>query len=253
MTLFTISLIAAGCGGDSESKSDEPAALVLKAGSPPSERDCGFDTADAIEPAPPGSDRIAAPDPGIYLYATTGTQTTPGESGREQLPHQTESLVTPARKTKDLVCFGSERSLSARTKIPEVYVLRGEDVYITALGFDTPNLVESFNPRPAVLALGSTTSSWTGSFKGSTSGTYRVEIVGRRSFKVGGETVKAVGLQSDATYTGEASGSRRTMTWLAIDRSLVIQESGQSRIKVGGGDERLDYETELLSLTPGKP
>jgi hypothetical protein len=251
MTLLSICLIAAGCGGDSEDKSAEPAALALKAGSPPSERDCGFDTADAIEPAPAGSDRIAAPEPGIYLYATTGTETTP--SGREQLPHETQSLVTPARKTKDLTCFGSERSLSARTKLPEVYVLRGEDVYITALGFDTPNLVESFSPRPAVLALGSTTSSWTGTFKGSTSGNYRVEITGRRSFKIGGETVKAVGLQSDATYTGNAEGTRRTMTWLAIDRSIVLQESGESRITVGGGDERLEYETKLLSLTPGKP
>ena len=250
MTIVAIPLLTAGCGGDSDAKS-EPDALVLKAGSPPSVRDCAFEDADSIGRAAPGSGRIAAPAPGVYLYSTSGTETVPGGERPEPLPHQTESLVTPSRRANDLTCFGSERRLSDRTRIPEVYVLRGEDVYITALGFDTPNLVQAFNPRPAVLALSGSTSSWNGTFTGSTSGSYRVEIVGRRTFRIGGKSVKAVGLQSDATYTGEATGTRRTETWLAVDQSLVIEEQGTSTVKVGGGTERLKYRVKLLSLTPG--
>lgn len=252
MTLVSIALLIAGCGGDSDadSGSDEGGgALVLKAGTPPSESDCAFDDAGSVGGAG-GDGSIRAPDPGTYRYSTSGTETVPGGEGAKPLPRETETLVTPAREKEGLTCFGSERTLSERTRIPEVYVLRGEDVYITALGFDTPNLVESFNPRPAVLALSGSQSSWTGGFKGTTSGSYRVEIIGRRTLTIGGTKVKAVGLESTATYQGEATGTRRTVTWLAIDRSLVLQEEGTSTIEVGGGSERLEYRTRLLSMKP---
>ena len=251
MALLSICALTAGCGGsDDDAPAAEAGALVLEAGSPPSERDCGFEDAASVEPAAPGSERVEAPEPGVYRYATTGTETVPGEAGARRLPRESEALVTPSRTLKGVTCFGSQRTFSDRTRIPEVYVLRGEDVYITALGFDTPNLVESFNPRPAVLAVSGTETVWSGSFKGSTSGDYRVEIIGRRNLRIGGKSVRAVGLRSDANYQGEAEGSRRTTTWLAADRSMVLQEEGESVLVVGGGEQRLRYRTKLVSLTP---
>lgn len=250
MTLVLTALVAGGCGGGDDGSSEGAEALSVEAGSPPAVADCAFENPESLGSAPAGAGRVSAPTAGTYRYATSGTETVPGEPRPKALPKETETVVTPTRRVRELTCFGSERRISERTRLPEAYVLRGEDVYITALGFDTPNLVRGIAPRPAVLALSGTQSSWSGQFAGRTSGTYSVEIIGRRTFKIGGRKVKAVGLSSEATYEGDATGSRRGETWLAQDGSLVIAESGESSIQVAGGTEKLRYERRLVSLDP---
>ena len=149
-----------------------------------------------------------------------------------------------------LTCFGVEHRHSPTTRTADVYVLRGEDIYIVAVGFTTPGYVQTVLPRPAILALSGTSTRWSGSFSGRTSGTYRVEIPGRRTMRVGGRSVKVVQLTSSATFRGELTGSQTTSTWLAADRSLIVEETGTSSLRFGGDEERLTYRNRLVSLTP---
>jgi hypothetical protein len=220
--------MTAGCGGSDESSSEPPPStrIELSAGAAPSAEQCGFAElkADAT-----GEPRNSAPQPGVYEYAST---------------------VTPSTKRAGVTCFGSEHRYTDRVRTANVYILRGEDIYIVADGFDTPNFVQTVLPRPAILALSGTQEQWSGTFAGATSGTYSVEIVGRRAFTIGGRKVKTVGLSSRATFKGETEGSQQRETWLAVDRAIVVREKGTSVLRLGGDTERLSYTSTLKSLTP---
>lgn len=247
MTLAATALAATGCGGGSDDKPAPQQGLRLSAASAPSVADCAFEDAKSLDRPASGGDPIEAPAPGTYSYETRGTEAVPGES-RRPLPATTKVSVTPSRRSGGLSCVGFVRRWSDRTTTSEVYVLRGEDVYVTAIGLDTPNQVESVAPRPAILALSGSGTAWKGAFAGDTTGSYEMEIIGRRTVRVGGESVRAVGIETRARYSGDAAGSRRTTSWLALDRALVLSEEGDSSLRVGGGDEKLSYTTKLTSL-----
>ena len=242
--------LAGGCG---DSKKEEPATarLDLTPGAPPPAARCGFDEIGSLgDAARSGRGSTTPPEAGAYTYSTTGRETTE-DGGSATLANTTTAVVTPTRRAGGLTCFGSARRLSARTELAEVYLLRGEDIYLVALGVATPNLVETIEPRPAILALSGSTSSWTGEFRGDTSGSYQVEILGRRTFSIGGRKVKTVGLDSRATFTGETNGSQKRTTWIATDRALIVQETGSLELKLGGSVEQLGYSSRLKSLEPG--
>ena len=251
--LSSLSLVgvATGCGGGgSSSKQPATNALVLNPGSAPTASQCGFDQLRGSATSARG--KTLPPAPGAYGYTTQGSESVPGQTGRlRPLPRTSDSLVTPVRRSGGLTCFGMEHRHSPSTRTANVYVLRGEDIYIVAVGFTTPSYVQTVLPRPAILALSGTSTRWSGSFSGRTSGTYQVEIAGRRTIRVGGRSVKVVQLASSATFTGELTGSQKTSTLLATDRSLIVQETGTSNLRFGGDEERLNYRDRLVSLTPG--
>jgi hypothetical protein len=238
---------AAGCGDDQ--KTPDPTSPRLTAGSAPSARACGFDGPSSAPAA--GRPASSPPRAGAYRYTTRGTGTVPGAGRERRLPGTTIARVSPVSREPGLACFTVERRYSPDATTQNVIVLRGEDVYITGLGFETPSSVRSVLPRPAVLALSGNQTAWSGTFRGSTSGSYEVEIVGRRRFDVGGRSVEAVGLESRASYTGELEGSQRATTWFATGRSaLVVEESGETTVNFGGDRERLRFRSHLESLDP---
>jgi hypothetical protein len=248
VALPMVGVVAVGCGGGSKKDDPAPARLDLTPGAPPSAAQCGFDSIG--DAARDGSGSTTPPKAGAYSYSTTGRETTE-DGGTAPLAQTTTAIVTPTRRTGGLTCFGSERRLSTRTELADVYLLRGEDIYLVGLGVATPNLVETIAPRPAILALSGSQSSWTGAFRGNTAGTYKVELLGRRTFRVGGKSVKTVGLDSRATFTGETTGSQKRTTWIATDQALIVQETGRFELKLGGSVERLAYSSRLESLEPG--
>jgi hypothetical protein len=250
MTLAAISVLATGCGGGSDDDdSGTPAGLRLTPGTPPSVNDCGFEDAKSLQGEPSDAEPLAVPQAGTYRYRTRGAETTP-DDGVRNLPATTTLTVTPPRRSGRLTCVGFIREWSDRTTTYDVYVLRGEDVYVTALGLDTPNSVESARPRPAILALSGSGTTWKGSFSGATSGSYEMEILRRDTLSIGGERVRAVQVASKATYRGETTGTRETTTWLGVDRPLVLIENGNQTLRVGGGDQQLRYTTTLTALRP---
>jgi hypothetical protein len=248
---FSLAACAAGCGGSGSSGGGATASngIELKAGAPPSASTCGFDRLGSSARSARGSQ--AAPAPGTYSYTSRGTDSVPGTGGRPRaLPKSAETLITPARRSGGLTCFGSEQRYSPSTHTSNVYIVRGGDIYIVGVGFNTSSYVQKVLPQPAILAVSATSTSWTGAFRGPTSGSYRVEILRRGSMKVGGKSVSAVELSSKATFTGELTGTQDRTTWLARDRSLVLEESGHSNLRFGGDEEKLAYTIKLRSLQP---
>jgi hypothetical protein len=238
---------AAGCGGSTHSSPPISDQLQLSSATPPPASGCGFDQIRAS--AAPARGRTAgAPAAGVYRYATSGTLSLAAQNrGASRLPATTEALATPVSRAGALECFGTEHRFGSGTSTVDVYLRRGGDVYAVALGFDTPNDVETVLPRPAILALSATATRWTGVFGGPTSGSYQFEILGRRAFRVGGRIVEAVGVSSSASYRGEVTGSRRATTWLSTDGSLIVAESGVITVDIGVAVDRLAYSLRLLS------
>lgn len=250
MAIAFITVLAAACGGGSDKDdSKPPEGLRLTAGTPPSVEDCGFEDAESLQADGSGGETLAAPSPGTYTYRSRGAETVPGEGPRD-LPSSTRLTVTPPRRDGNLSCVGFIRRWSDRTTTYDVYVLRGEDVYVTALGLDTPNSVESARPRPAILALSGSGTTWKGGFGGDTEGSYNMEILRRGTLSIAGERVRAVQVSSTATYRGGTTGRRRTTAWLGVDRPLILSEDGEQTLQVGGGEEQLRYSTTLTALRP---
>jgi hypothetical protein len=247
-TACALPLAFSACGDSGSAGAPKSNRLALSASKAPTAAQCGFAGRGS-----PG--RVAAssraPAPGSYSYATTARETVPGQGGTRPLPARSDSVITPTRLRGNLVCFGALRRYSSPTRTADVYLRRGDDIYLVALGFDTPSFVLTVLPRPAILALSGSSTTWSGGFTGRTRGSYRVEIVGRRTFKIGNKLVKAVGVRSSAAFRGEADGTQRGVTWLAIARPLVVAESGRSVLRFGGDEERLSFSSRLLSLTPG--
>lgn len=251
--LAALSLVASGCGSSSSKPAQGPPAsngLALAQGSPPTEADCGFDQLGSSARSATGSEQ--PPAAGVYSYETRGSDSIPGTGGKpRELPGVSTQLVTPPRRKGGLTCFASEQRLSPGTRIANVYVIRGGDIYIVAIGFNTANYVQRVLPRPAILALSGTSTKYSGRFGGDTSGRYRIEIVKRGKRKVGGKSVPAVLLSVHAAFTGEIEGTQNRNTWLATDKSLLLEESGESDLRFGGDVEKLGYTVKLRSLQPG--
>jgi hypothetical protein len=240
--------LSAGCGGTDDAPAAKSNRLVLASGSAPSTEQCGFSELGTAE-SDARTKTLRPPKVGTYRYETTGTESAPNE-GKTKLGPENDIVVTPARTDGDLACFGFDRQYSAATDVTNVYIQRGEDTYITAVGLATPNYVTTIEPRPAILASAGSGTRWSGEFSGPTSGSYVVEIFARRTISVGGERVEAVGLASHATYQGETEGSQDARTWLAVDRPLILADRGRLVIRVGSATNRIDYETRLTSLEP---
>lgn len=236
------------CGGGSASKPPASNRLSINAATAPSKSDCGFAKLGRTGAAG-GSTR--PPTSGVYRYDLSGTETVPS-GGSRKLPKLSESEVTPSVHRPGVACFGVQNRYSARTANARVYLIRGDDVYIVAAGFDTPNFVSTVLPRPAIIALAASGSRWSGSFAGKTSGSYKVEILERGLIKVGGKSVKAVHLSSTAHFRGEINGAQTADTWLAEGRSLVLREKGKVNLRFGGDTEALRYKMRLQSVTPAK-
>jgi len=242
--------LLAGCGASGRGSPKAPATnrLVLQAGAAPSSGECGFGELRGPQRGAGGA--TTAPSAGTYTYDLSGTETVPG-TGQRRLPATSTSLVTPTARSQGVSCFGVHSRYSDRFSTSRVYLIRGDDVYIAASGFDTPNFVATILPRPAILAVAGAGTRWSGAFGGRTSGTYSVEILGRRAIAVGGQNVKAVELSSTARFRGEVDGTQKVDTWLAEGRSLVLREKSSSDLRFGGATERLSYRVSLRSLTPG--
>ena len=253
LAVCAVAMIATGCGAAPGGTGAQSEDLPLSVEAPPTASACGFDDGVALREAAAlrSGPAAATPLPGAYRYATHGVTSDPDAAGGVRaLPGRTTAVVTPARTAAGLRCFGRRHRLAPYTDAANVYVVRGQDVYVVGVGIATPHLVERVTPRPAILGASDTETRWSGAFRGPTSGTYAVEVLGRRRIRVGDRVVSAVGVRSTAIYRGQVTGEQVSRSWVTPGRSLVVAESARSALRIGGAEERLRYRSRLLSLLP---
>jgi hypothetical protein len=242
LTVAALCMGAAGCGA-SDSSGDPVAGGAIARPTAPSAGDCA-----ARELASGERSRPLAPAPGTYEYGLRGNETVVGEQ-REvyDLPRSMPMIVTPATKVSGLRCFRVQRRIRRTVVETSTFASRGEAVYLTKLELETDRSSETLVPRPPVLAISPDDVEWSGAFAGPTRGRYRGELLGRRTIRVGGRPVRAIGIALDSSFAGEVTGTQRSEQWFSVDRHLVLRGRHDERRRFGQDDLRMKYTTRLAA------
>ncbi len=233
-----------GCGSNDDKPSTQK--VTLSQPSKPTVAQCGRGLVASAKP----KERPASA--GTYRYKTVGKRELIGEKRRDsRLPARTEVIVTPARMVDNVWCYMIQRRYDTDLGNTGTVLIRGSDVYISKLRFQSGSYVKTLSPRRPLLTLSGTDLDWSGVFRGRTSGRYAAEIIGRKSMKVGSRKVRVVGVKSRISYDGEIEGWERSTRWISAGQSLAISEEVVQQRKLGLDRLRLTYKTRLISLDPG--
>jgi hypothetical protein len=235
-------IAAGGCGG-SEGSSDPVASQAIPRPTAPSAEDCA-----ARELATDERARPLAPKPATYDYRLRGKEAVLGGQ-REiyDLPRSMPMIVTPSTRVGNLRCFRVQRRIRSSVVETSTFASRGDAVYLTKLQLQTETSSETLVPRPAVLAISPDDVEWSGSFAGPTRGRYRGELLGRRTIRVDGRPVRAIGIALDSSFAGEVTGTQRSEQWFSLDRHLVLRGRHDERRRFGQENLRTTYSTRLVS------
>ena len=234
--------LVGGCG---ENGGEEPSAITLPKVETPSAAVCASTSGDAAE----RSER--PPRPGTYTYETTGRRVLIGETRRAfELPRRTQMIVSRARRVGGQSCFSTQRRLEKALGDTGTFVIRGSDIYLRTARFQAGGYIKTFRPNPAIVTLSGSELSWSGEFRGRTSGRYAVEVTGRKTFTVGGKRVRAVGIEARVSYADDIEGWERSTRWVSQDGNLLLAERVTQEREFGLDRLRLSYRARLMSLDP---
>jgi hypothetical protein len=246
--LLAAAIVVGGCGSDEEAP-ERPIRLVQPP-TPPGADDCASPSL-ATRQRP---DELA-PEAGTYRYETDGILSTLRDgrvTDRRQLPGTTPVIVTEARRVDALRCFRVQRRLTDSLADTATVVIVGSDVYIARLELQAGGDLIEVVPRPPIRSLAADELEWAGSFAGPTRGVYEASILGRRTMRVGGARVRAVGIEIRLSYAGDVRGRERSRAWFSLRENLALTEQVERERDFGLERQRLDYRSKLVSLTPGK-
>lgn len=251
-TVVAIAIALGGCGGGGSSGAGAGnGAVAIQVPGRPSAADCGFDAKSSTAAAHPKTKK--PPAPGVYRYAVAGTQAVPGSGVRvSDLPARGDLFVAPSRRHRGLICFTVQRRFSPDVANTSTYVIRGNDVYLVGLLIQALGESQTIRPDPPVLSVSEKGSSWSGRFGGSTAGSYQFSGLGKRTFRVGSRPLRAVGISSVVSYSGDVAGSQRSTTWISLHHEVVVAEAFRSRQRLGVSSLRLRSRSQLLSLDPDR-
>ena len=132
----------------------------------------------------------------------------------------------------------------------ETYVIRGNELFLVGLRIQALGRSQEVRPVPAVLFATNSGSRWSGSFGGSTSGTYSFTGLGTRHFHLGGKRLKATGVRSSVSYRGEVSGTQVTTAWVSPSRRVIVTEEVRLKERLGVSQVRMRMQRRLLALMP---
>lgn len=244
---IAIAIVVAGCG-DSDDTSTDARAPAVEPPSIPDARACDAqELATAVRP-----DRLV-PASGTYRYQTKGTRTvssSDGEPDVKQLPAQTEVVITPAKSFGGLRCFRVQRKLTKTIADTATLVVRGSDLYLTEVLFETNGQRDIVRPRPPVHSLDPDETEWAGAFRGATSGSYRATSLGRRQMRVADRRARALGVQLQLSLAGDVEATEVSTRWLLPSRNLNLSERVLQKRDFGLDRITLRYSSTLESLNP---
>jgi hypothetical protein len=242
-------LVLAGCG--TSNSADHTSSIEPP--TRPTVEDCGAGimSSRARNRGEVSSGVDEVPLAGSYRYSTKGRQTVPGAGLRaKDLPSYSRLIVTPVRKTGNVICFGIQRRFASDIAYTSTYVSRGSEVYLVRLLIQALGESHEVRPNPPVLFASSSGSSWSGQFAGSTQGAYKFSALGKSTHLVGSRRVPTLGISSEVSYQGEVTGKQLAITWISIDDDLIVKERLRSRQDFGVSTLNLQSSSHLVSLRP---
>jgi hypothetical protein len=243
--LAALALSACGSSsGGGETPGSTPAASAGNAPAAPQRPTAADCDASQLRTTVHAGDLI--PPSGGFAYRVQGKRQVLGAAGGEtSLPARTQFSVGPVLRAGKLACFAVQRRYTPEFVDTGTFVVRGSDVYLTKLDiFGAGNRV-SIAPSPPVKTLDGASLSWSGSFGGPTRGQFSGTTLGRRTIRLGGQRVHAIGVELRLAFAGDVQGTARTETWLSLKRNVVLSERAIQDRTIGGDHVKLDYTATL--------
>ncbi len=242
-------LVLGGCGSSSSGAGREALALP----GAPTAKSCGIGAASRRRPA--GRDREgkkqSPPPAGLYRYRTRGRSGIPSEAIRaKDLPPVTQLIVTEPRRFQGLDCFRMQKRYTPQLANTETYVIRGDELFLVEFRIQALGRSQVVRPVPAVLFATNAGSKWSGSFGGSTSGTYSFTGLGKRLYRLGEKRLRVTGVRSTVSYRGAVSGTQVTTAWVSPSRRVIVTESVKMKERLGVSQVRMAMKRRLLALGP---
>jgi hypothetical protein len=203
---------------------------------------------------------------GTFRYRTHGRIVERPGGRATRLPRVTKVIVSPARRQSGFECFMVQRRLSDYYGDTATVATRGTQVFVSDTVTQTGPAVTTIDPDVPLTSLSTDQLEWSGSFtarvrtvlrgitySGVGSGQYAANVIGRKEFVVGGQRLRAVGVESRASFAaGDVSGIGTTVSWISPDRNVVVQTTVDETRRAARRSVRTSYTARLLSATPDR-
>ena len=200
---------------------------------------------------------LAAPEPGVYQYRTTGSEHTDAVGGATHAyPALTTITVTPAAGGYVMRWDALEQRWDdwAVTIAGRQLVVTGEHTAHEFFGVRDVRAYDCADAqfRPAADTPGTriggrcTSAGDTGMWSG--------EVKGTETVAVGGVEVAAIHVVMTEAMSGDTTGTRKSENWFAVDSGLLLRRissvDGDSATPIGRAHYTEHVELVLTSLTP---
>ena len=196
------------------------------------------------------------PAAGVYTYRQSGFEEFCDASRceKEDLPSTQDVETTHERRAGDeVVVITDARTSDSRTTTvttrhtPGRALITNVRVKFNYEGFTFDN---SYQPDPPVesarypLRAGT---SWSGAWKDSTSGDYRIEVGAKERLSVGGRSVQAFPLHTVTTFEGEFDGRADVTVWVDPATSSIVKTVGELSVQSVFGRYHTEFSATLRS------
>lgn len=191
------------------------------------------------------------PEEGVYSWDTKGWEEAAGI--RRDFPRESQRIVTASDGTswKQHHYFSEEREIWSDFVITEQGAHMAKQRNRAKFGPVTNDSTIDFSPPMLVgLADPEVGKSWSGKWRGRTSGTYAARIFDHRRMSIGGETVEVWGYELRLEMKGELDGSVFARIMYAPKHALTVQEHYRQDIQSERGRYRAEWSMTLKSTTP---
>ena len=197
----------------------------------------------------------AYPAAGTYSYRQKGFEEfCQGAScERERLPaRQPVTIETenagPDQATVEIEIKSGSRTVRSTTRFDRAHALITK-VYVR-FAYSGFNFEETYTPEPPVDSLRfplTAGESWSGSWRDSTSGDYRVAVFDKETLQVGGRSVQAFHYQTFTDFRGQFSGRSKVDTWIDPATKAIVKTDGVLNVTSAFGRYSTSFKTELRS------
>ena len=234
---------SSGSGGGGSSPKNDQTAVAAGTGSQ--------NSTAAKKSSSRGYDYPTTPEEGVYSWSTEGWEEAAGI--RREFPRESQRIITAS----DGDSYKQHHYFSEEREIWSEFVTSKKGMHMASqrnrakFGPVTNDSTITFSPAMLVgLAHPEVGKSWSGSWKGKTSGTYAARIFDRGTMTVGGESLEVWGYELRLQMKGELEGTVFARIMYAPEHALTVQENYKQDIQSERGRYRAEWSVTLKSTTP---
>ncbi len=199
----------------------------------------------------PRNQNPVTPEEGVYSWDTEGWEEAAGI--RRNFPEESQRIITAS----DGDSWKEHHYFSEEREIWTDFVITRDGAHVAMqrnrakFGPVTNDSTVDFAPPMLVgLAQPQVGRSWTGEWKGRTSGTYTGRVFDHSTMTIGGETVEVWGYETRMQMQGELNGTVIARVMYSPKYAMTVQEHYTQNIETDRGRYRAEWTMTVTSTTP---